>query len=182
MIGAGSWLDKIKILIIGIIIGVLICSGIAAWIKYRPSAPSTATVAAPELAKETPKVLECKNVVVYRDAVAKKLGVKAAPGEHIVASSKIQGDDHPHTVSALYSETTGVTRLLDRRDSLPWLDTTNRFGVGVSGGIGSEHDSVVGKLDGYWQPLKISTVALRVTGDLTTDGKWSTWVRGGIDW
>lgn len=178
----GDLLHEAKLIIIGIIVGVLICSGIMAWVKYRSSAPSVATTQAPELAKEKTSILKCKDVVVYRDAVAEKLGIEAKKGEHVVASSKLPGDSHPRTVSALYNDETGATRLFERRDPLLWFDFNNHFGIGVSGGMGTEHTSVVGRLDGYWQPLKIKAATLRLTGDITTDGKLSAWGRVGLDW
>jgi hypothetical protein len=167
-----SILDRFKMILVGAIIGVLLCSGVAVLIKYRPSAPAVATPQAPELAKETPKVLECEKVVIYRDAVTKKLGIEAKRGEHVVASSKLPGDSHPHTVSALYSEETGVTRLLDRQDPLPWLAFNRHGAMGVAYGVKDEASGFVTRLYGRLDLMQIKMLHAGLLGDVDNAGGW----------
>lgn len=54
--------------------------------------------------------------------------------QHVIASSKIEGDQ-PHTITTVIDTETGEVRTFDRRDPLPWLAWDDRGGLGIYYGI-----------------------------------------------
>ena len=176
-----------KNLVLGIILGLIVAGAVCAYNTIsKITNPSILAQPAKELKNVKTETLACRSLVVYQDKAKKSLNlpdeVTKSPDKKVTASTKVPASDFPNTVTSVYDTVTGATDMFVRRDKLPWLDTRDRFGIGMSGGLGSEHDSFVGKLDGYWQPAKIKMATFRVTGEVTTDGHWSVWGRTGADW
>ena len=176
MNGKALWL-RVKLVSLGIVIGALLCSVGAALLKVKPSAPSTTAQPAPELAGEKTTTLKCKPVIVYRDKVAEKLGVPAATGEHVVASAKLPGDSHPRTVSALYNEETGTTRLFDRRDKLPWLAFARNYEFGVAYLARDSQSGAVWRGDVVIELLQAKSLHAGLVGAADSGGGWYSGAR-----
>lgn len=168
--------------LIGLAIGLLLAAGVFFALDwYSNPEPAVQAQPAPELKGEATAKLECKPVLVFRDKVKEELGVPDAPNRHVVAATQVPGDEHPRTITATFNDRSGEVTQFVRRDPLQWFDTRHLLGIGLSYGIGSEHDAPTAKLDGYWQPLKMKALTFRVTGDVTSDGQWAVWGRTGLD-
>ena len=57
------------------------------------------------------------------------------PTQHVIESTHVTADDHPHTVTTLINSDTGETQTFDRAEPLPWIAWSNRGGVGMYAGI-----------------------------------------------
>lgn len=102
---------------------------------------------APALAKvETEKVEVAPPITVYKPAAKKKLNlpkqISEAPNQHVVASTKVGGDDRSHTVTTVMDSSTGEFTTLDRADPLPWVAVKSRTEVGAYYGIKGGRDTV----------------------------------------
>jgi len=51
---------------------------------------------------------------------------------HVVESTRVSTDSHPHTITTLIDANTGETTTLDRREPLPWLTLKKTGAVGLS--------------------------------------------------
>ncbi len=158
---------------ISMVVGGAIVAGVCAYNKFVPHVSSLAPPA-PEIAKETPKKLECKPILVYRDKVEKKLNlpdtVKRDPDKHVVASSNVPPSDYPHTMTAVYDEGTGGVDMFLRQDPLPWLSFNRRGSLGVAYGWTDDGSDtrVYGKLD----LLQIKRLHAGLIGDVNESGRW----------
>ena len=176
MNGGCSWLDKIKILIIGVVVGVLLCSGIALWLKYKPSLPSVLAPPSAELAKEETTIKECQKVAVFRDKVKKKLDLPATvqkdPAKHVVASSSVPPSDYPHTMTAVYDERVGNVDMFLRQDPLQWLAFNRRGAIGVAYGFKGGGSGFVTRLYGRYDLVQIKRLHAGLLGDIDNAGGW----------
>ena len=134
--------EFIRDFLIGFAAAVLLCAGLYAYLKLRPSAPAVVAQPAKELRGETTATLTGKPVVVYREKVAEKLGIPKGAG-HVTGSAKIPADGHQHTVTPVYDEGTGRISIFDRRDPLPWLARENRWQFNVIYGLNENADTAV---------------------------------------
>jgi len=161
----------------GVAVGVVVLLGIIAWDYMHPPEPAVIAQPAPELKGEATKVLECKPVVIYRDKVAKDLGVPEAPGQHVVDAVKIPGDDNPGTVTAVYDDRTGKVSQFVRMDPLPWLARANLVEVGAAYGVKTGHDGFVLRIDGQWDLLQVKALRFGLYGQADSDGTGMIGVR-----
>jgi hypothetical protein len=169
-------LHDAKLLVIGLVIGLLLAGGACAWLKLKPSLSSVLAPPADELAKEETKRLDCKPVLVYRDKVEKKLGlpdiVTKDPGKHVVAASPVPPSDYPHTMTAVYDDRSGGVDMFLRQDPLPWLAFNRRGALGVAYGARSEASGFVTRVYGRMDLLQIKRLHAGLLGDVDNAGGW----------
>lgn len=166
----------IKLCLVAFVLGLLVAAGICAWMALKPSLPSVLAPVAKELAKEKPTLLTCKPILVYRDAVEKKLGlpdiVKRDASKHVVASSRVAPSDYPHTVTAVYDDRSGGVDMFARQDPLPWLAFNRRGALGVAYGFKGDHDGAVARVYGRLDLLQVKRLHAGLLGDIDNAGGW----------
>ncbi len=169
-------LHSAKLIGIGIIIGALVAAGICAWLKFKPSLPSVLLPPAKELAGAPTDTLKGKTVIVYRDAVEKKLGlpdiVKRDASKHVVAAAKVPPSDYPHTMTAVYDDRSGGVDMFLRQDKLPWLAFNRRGSIGVAYGFKGGHDGAVARVYGRLDLVQIKRLHVGLLGDVDGGGGW----------
>ena len=172
---------------IALVLGMLLVAGGCLYLKYRPSLDSVLAKPAAELAKEKPTLLTCKPVLVYRDKVETKLGlptiVTGDPNKHVTASTKVPGDEYPHTVTSVYDQNTGATDMFVRKDKLPWLATNNRYEIGFSWlPLTSNGGEAITKIDGRAEVLQIKRLRFAATGEIYEQADQFNWQIGMRTW
>ena len=164
-----------KILVVGIVAGLLLAGGMCVWLKFKPSLPSVLAPPSKELAKEETKRLDCKPVLVYRDKVEKKLDlpdiVTKDPDKHVVASSPVPPSDYPHTMTAVYDEKVGNVNMFLRQDKLPWLAFNRRWRFGGYYGVNDRESGVVLGSASY-EFLQLKRLNVTATGQVDTSSRW----------
>lgn len=124
-------------LLLGILIGALAVGAVASW--RQSSSPAAPASPAPELRKEIATRIECKPIMVYREAVKSELGlsipIQADRNRQVVAATKVPAADHPSTVSAVANLESGKIDLFIRNDPLPWLAFERRPSFGLIYGV-----------------------------------------------
>ena len=83
--------------------------------------------------------------------------------QSVIASTKVQADDHSHTVTTVINSETGKTETFDRRDPLPWIGFTTKGDVMLSAGLNVSGDQV-GMIQARQGILRIKSVTLGVVG------------------
>jgi len=168
--------EKITLVAIGVLAGLLLAGAACAWLKFRPSLPSILLPPAKELAGKPTDVLKCKSVIVYRDAVEKKLGlpdiVKRDTSKHVVASSRVAPSDYPHTVTAVYDDRSGGVDMFARQDPLPWVAVNRRGALGVAYGVKDDGDGFVTRIYGRLDLLQVKRLHAGLLGDVDNAGGW----------
>lgn len=122
-----------------------------AYFALRPTPAPVGThveaAPAPAIARvKTEKVEVAAPITVYKPEAKKKLNlpkpIQQDPGQQVVASTKVGGDDRPHTVTTLLDTRTGEFTTLDRADPLPWVSVKSRTELGAFYGIKDGRDTV----------------------------------------
>ena len=168
---------------ITVVVTLLIAIAGCLWMKFKPSLPSVLATPAAELAKEKPTLLTCKPVLVYRDKVETKLGlpsiVTGDPNKHVTASTKVPGDEYPHTVTSVYDQNTGATDMFVRKDKLPWLELKSKWRAGVYYGI-NDADSGVILGQAQYEFLQLKRLKATAIGQVDSSSRWFGGV--GVSW
>lgn len=166
--------------ITGIAIGLLLAAvAFFALDWFNKPEPAVQAQPAPELKGEATTKLACKPVVIYRDKVAKDLGVPAEQGRHVVAATKVPGDDHPRTITATWNESDGRVTQFVRRDPLPLFATINQLDVGLGYGV-KLNEGTVYRLDAQWDLIQIKALKTGLYGQADSDGTGMVGVRAHI--
>lgn len=164
-----------------------ILAGLFAWMLfYKPPEPVGTTVVAtpaPEVAK-VPKVnIKPPAVKVYAPAAKDKLNlpdqVRANAFAHVLSSSAVKADDHPHTITTVLDEQTGEVIAFDRRDPLPWLAGENSGEIRVDYGI-KNGMTRVGRLSLRESLVQVKALHLGGQASIDTDGQYFVGV--GVGW
>lgn len=168
--------EKVMLVAVGILVGLVLAGAACAWLKFRPSLPAVLLPPAKELAGEKTDVLKCKPVIVYRDAVEKKLGlpdiVKRDASKHVVASSRVAPSDYPHTVTAVYDDRSGGVDMFARQDLLPWLAFNRRGSLGVAYGFKDNTSGAVARVYGRMDLVQVKRLHAGLLGDIDNAGGW----------
>lgn len=159
-----------------LILGMAIIAGYSAYLKMK--APLTATLLQPagELAGAKTDTLKCKDVIVYLDAVEKKLGlpdiVKRDASKHVVNAAKVPPSDYPQTMTAVYDDRTGGVDMFRRQDPLPWLAFNRRGAIGAAYGFKGGGNGFVTRLYGRIDLLQVKMLHAGLLGDVDNSGGW----------
>jgi hypothetical protein len=101
--------------------------------QWEPTTPP------PVLAKIATEKVQCKQVVVYKQAAKKSLNLsptlQADNNEHVLQAAALPISDHPQTCTTILNTETGVSQMLLRQEPLPWFTTEQKGYVGVGYGI-----------------------------------------------
>ncbi|CAB4172710.1 hypothetical protein UFOVP1470_32 [uncultured Caudovirales phage] len=143
------------------------------WYTQLPQATvgvSVPAAAAPEVKRLPVIEIEIKKPVkVYSggEKTKKKLDLPDVivmdVSQSVLASTKVQADDHSHTVTTVINSETGKTETFDRRDPLPWIAFTTKGDVMLSAGLNMSGDQV-GMVQARQGILRIKSVTLGVVG------------------
>jgi len=121
---------------------IVLAAGYVLWYSHPTPAPAPIGEHVP--AKVAPQVTPLpkvstpapKGVRTYVQAAKKTLKLPAAAIEdrniHVIESTRIELDTHPHTITTLFDTRTGETTTLDRREPLPWLALKKTGAIGLS--------------------------------------------------
>ena len=146
------------------------------WYTQKPQAPvgvSMPAIVAPEV-KGLPAVgIEVKAPLkVYAGSVKTKKKLKLPDvivqdeSKSVIASSKVEADDHDHTITTVINTATGESETLDRRDPLPLIAFTTRGDVMIAGGLNTSGDQV-GMVQARQGLLRIKDVTLGLVGQVS---------------
>lgn len=113
-----------------------------AWTFGHPS-----TQSAPDVHPATPAVpnapivtINPKKIDTLAPSVKKKLELPP-DDKYVLAASKVDCDNHPHTLVTEFDDTTGKVTTIDKREPLPWFSLRRtgylRFGTGIRTGAGT---------------------------------------------
>jgi hypothetical protein len=158
---------------------ILVCIGLFALYQFfygdkNENKPGDQVIAKP--AKEVLKVERIierpKIVYVYPDSAKEKLPepVKNDPKEKLVAATRVEPDDNPHTVSTVLNTETGVFTTFDRTDPQPWIGTDHRGEVMAAYGI--KNGDPTGRLQVNQNIIRMKSLRLGATGSVDTDSDW----------
>lgn len=167
---------------VGVVLGLLIGAGGCAWLRYAPSSKSIPAPPARELAGVATTTLKCADVVVYHDAVKKRLGLPQDPTKHVVAATQVAPSDHPHTATAVYDEGTGGTGLYLRRDRLPWLAFNHQAEVGLAYGVRDSGGGARWRADARWALVQTKGLNWGPVGSADGSGGWFVGIGGWVRW
>lgn len=169
-------MKRIQDVMLGMFLGILVAAAVYAYKTLTPSLPSVLAPTAKELEGAKTDTLKCKNVIVYRDAVEKKLGlpdiVKRDPDKHVVASSRVAPSDYPRTMTAVYDDRSGGVDMFLRQDPLPWLAFNRRGALGVAYGVKNNADGFVTRIYGRMDLIQIKRLNAGLLGDVDNASGW----------
>lgn len=130
----------------GILAAAIAATIITLW--FTREQPDLAPVGAWQIANPSPHVgglptryqpVKGGKVKVYEASVKNGLklppAIKDDPASEVIASTRVEADDHPSTVTTVINTETGDSQTLIRREPLPWLAWSDRGGVGIYAGI-----------------------------------------------
>lgn len=137
----------VDVLILAAIIGAIVAGWI--WFLHRHDAPvgvpQVATVA-PAVAEVTTEPVQSAPVIVYRAPAKAKLklpdAVQSNVNQHVLASSTIAADDHPHTLTTVLDTATGQATTYDTLEPLPWLAIDTHGEAGMYYGLKDGHAAI----------------------------------------
>ena len=172
---------------LGLLAGVILAAICVVVVKQGGGQqPSALATPAKELAHEKSSTLTCQKVVVYRDRVKQELGIPAAirgdVSQKVVASSRVPGDEHPHTVTAVWDSASGVVTQFDRQDPLPWLAFNRRGELGLAYGVRDGRGGPVWQASGKVALAQAKAVSFGPVGVVDTSGGWFVGVGGWVHW
>ena len=172
LVDIGTWFaNSMNRVVIPLLL--VLAAGYVIWHFKSTSAPVGVHV----LAKVAPQVAPLpkvstpapKGIKTYVQAAKKTLKlpepVIADDNIHVIESTRVAVDDHPHTITTLIDTRTGETTTLDRREPLPWLAFKK------SGAIGLSYDVITGLRTFYGRQdvLQIKEVYLSGMAALRSD-------------
>jgi hypothetical protein len=90
---------------------------------------------------------------------------------HILASSKVNNDDHPHTITTVINDKTGESETFVRTDPLPWLAWDNKGEAGIY--IGIKNMEPATRLEVRQGIFQVKAIHFQAIGsaDVTQSGK-----------
>jgi hypothetical protein len=113
-----------------------------------------------------------KDVVVYKPQAKVNLGlpqnVVDAKTDHVVTSSTVKADDHPHTITEVLDDTTGKTTTYIKDEPLPWLAAELRREIRLDYGV-KNAGVKVGRLSATAEVLAVKAFHFGVNASLDTD-------------
>lgn len=159
-----------------LVTGIFLAYQLRHYFTPAPMPPGSTVIAtpAPEL-KRVPKVdITPPKVAVFAPAAKKKVGLPTAtqadPNKHVLGSSKVKSDTHPHTITTVIDSTTGEVTTFDRMDKLPWLAAESRGEVRIGTGFNQDM-SRVHWLRGQYDVLQVKALHAGVDGSIYSDGQ-----------
>lgn len=144
---------------------------------------------APEVAKVPMVDVPVKIVKVYVGGVKLKEKlilpklVIADDKQQVIASSKIEPSDNPHTVTTVINTDTGASETYVRTDPLPWLAYRSSGGVGVYYGLKGGEQAV--RIQVRQDIIQIKSIRLNVIGSVDrtmATGQTSTFIGAGAEY
>lgn len=146
-----------------------------------PEGVGTTTEArqASELREELTIPLDVEFVKVFEPEVKTRLKLPKTviddPDKHVVSSSKIKADEHPHTVTTVLDKSTGELTTYDRKDPLPWLAVTNRTHIGAYYGLKNGQEAV--RIQAQQELLQIKSLRIEAVASVDIgSGKPDTFI------
>ena len=158
--------------------GAVLFSSACLWHLYSQAPEATVGVSipatmAPEI-KSLPMVgVEIKKPVkVYAGGAKTKKKLKLPDvivqdeSKSVITSSKVEADDHAHTITTVINAETGESETLDRRDPLPWISFTTKGDAMLAGGVNASGEQA-GMVQVRQGILRIKNVTLGVVGTVS---------------
>lgn len=142
----------------------------------RPVAVSIPAVVAPETRKAPTARVKVPSVKVYAGETKAKLKlpgeVQSNAAEHVVAATKVPGNDRPQTVTTTLNANTGEFQSFVKQDPYPWFAVETRGEVRLSGGY--KLDGVTAKpivrLGVGYDVVRIKALTAGVHATVDSDG------------
>lgn len=158
----------------GLVVGALVM-----WQLKKPEQKVNETVIAtkaPEVKLEPTVDTPIKSIKSYKSNIKKKLKLPQAvvEDEHklVIASSKVQSDDHPHTITSTINTQTGEVETFDRKDPLPWIAFNQKTEISAAYGYkySNRQSGLVGRFGARHEFMQSKNMGLGITGSVDTDG------------
>ena len=157
----------------GIYIAVIIL--LFSWGASRSAAPEGGFVEVPEpdpvkdMARET---LECKPVVIIKKQDVEKeytlpADVSSSEAMEVTAIGEIAPYEGTTLVTAIYNSTSGTTRLLSRREPVPFFGLPNDFSLGMRYGLSASAFEIYAD----WQPVRLGKWYAGLYAEANNDGE-----------
>lgn len=178
--------DLLSANLIYIKLGVVAIVVVLAWLHFKPQQKPVGEAAtaqsAPQLAHVATEQIKPPGVTVYKPEAKKKLNLPASiqgnPAQHVVASSRINANLNPQTVTTVIDDKTGETITLVTREPLPWLAAEQtgeaRIDYGWKGGRNITRLSLTEDM------FQIKALHAGLQASLDSDGQY--FVGAGIGW
>ena len=150
----------------------------------QPVGEHNEAVVAKEIKKIDREVKEVKALKVYKPVAKAKLKLPKAiledDNQQVIASSKVSGDERPHTITTVVNTATGESGTLDRIDPYPFMQVKTTSEIGAFYGL--KQGKQVIRLEGKQEFLQVKAVHLGITGSIDSDkatfvglGAWVRW-------
>lgn len=186
----GQSVTLYKGVIVLLLLAIIVLVGWFIWLTNKPTDRAGQTVEATQ-AKEVAAVptvaVPVKSVQAYPNPVKKKLNLPQAVQDDdrkvVVAASKVQASDRPHTVTTLIDTETGKAETYVRTDPLPWLAYTSRGAAGVYYGLKNGEQAV--RLQVTQNIIQVKAVHIGATASydrVLTTGRGDTFVGVGAEY
>lgn len=152
--------------------------------KAAPVAVAVQATPAP-MVKDKPKVdipLKKGTIKAYRHQDHIKAQIQlppmviADPTQQVIAASKVEPDDHAHTISTVINSETGESVTYDTKEPLPWLAWDNRGEAGIYAGIKNGTPAIRLEVKEGLFAVKAIHFGLQGTVDQSTNGQTDIFV------
>ena len=173
-----NYREKLGATLLAILAG-LVVGALVMWQLKKPEQKVNETVIAtkaPEIKLEPTVSTPVKVVKTYKSKIKKKLKLpkEVIDNEHklVIASNKVQADDHPHTITSTINTQTGEVETFDRKDPLPWIAFNQRTEVTAAYGYkySRTQQGMVGRFGARHEFIQSKNMGLGITGSVDTDG------------
>ena len=158
--------------LLGLILGLLLASGMCIWRAMQTSMPSILATSAKELSNAKKQKLDCVPLVIYQDTVKRDLGLPADVSrdvsQAVISATHIPADYRQRTLTSLWDSTTGRVDQYVNIDPLPWAANNYRYEVGI--GYGFTQHGPVTRLDGSVDLLQVKAAHIGLAGALDSSG------------
>lgn len=134
-----------------------------------PAKPARETARSPTVKMPAPKT-----VMMYPNEVKRRLklpeSVVSRPEVQVAAASRIESDNHPHTITTVLDTQSGRFETFDRRDPLPWLARDASGFAGVAYGL--KNGLPGGRIFINQNLIMVKSIGISGRAELDTDGDW----------
>ncbi len=170
---------------LGIVLGLLVCAGVAAWRALQPPTFAQLAPTSPKMAGTAKEQKACTTVSAFKASAKKKLDlpehVQQDEQASVLAAAPVPPSDHPRTATAVLRRDTGIGEIYLKDDPLPWLDLNplRRWALAVDYGLINRADEPTWHIGGRYDFLKVK--ALRFGTAAHVFGEGTRYIGAGLE-
>lgn len=173
-----------KILVVGIVAGLLLAGIGCAWLKFKPSLPSVLGVAPPKFADAKTEAVPCKTVQALLPKVKKQVGLPAAIQKDeqasVLAIAAVPRSDNPLFATAVLHRDTGVGEIYFTPQRLPLFGYYNRWRFGGYYGFNDAGNGSVLLGTAQYEAIQVKSMRLTSIMQVDSSGRWYGGI--GLQW